>query len=561
CYTATSFEDALAGRSQLQPGEVIYIKTGHAVSAHSVSFYAPDSEQAGLLARAQEIENLERQLKAQALISEESRSALVRAEAVYSDASQRLVATRREAAESQTRAHELQVETLRLTQLAEQTRARSEQIAADLHEVDAQLNDLQERRVTAEGRFEELDMQLADTQERHAQLDERVIEAERQVAQCREQQRSLERQAQEATFSQRSLESRKAELARAIETAAQQAQAIAQEQQQAHEELTRLTAAAAQAGLQTALALKLEREAALGAKRSEYDDLTTKLRASDERRLQLERELDPLRQRITDFQLKEQAARLGLEQYAQLLADAQTDIEAIAKSVEEGNVRLNGMQGEIDRLHREIAALGAVNLAALEELTTSRERKQFLDAQMADLTEAMSTLEDAIKKIDSETRELLSGTFDTVNAHFGRMFPELFGGGNAKLVITGEEILDSGVQVMAQPPGKKNQTIHLLSGGEKALTAIALVFAIFQLNPAPFCLLDEVDAPLDDANTERYAKLVRTMSTETQFLFISHNKIAMEMAEQLIGVTMQEQGVSRIVAVDMESAVSMAEAA
>ena len=172
----------------------------------------------------------------------------------------------------------------------------------------------------------------------------------------------------------------------------------------------------------------------------------------------------------------------------------------------------------------------------------------------------MSTLEDAIRKIDVETRELLSDTFNAVNGHFGRMFPELFGGGNARLVMTGDEILDAGVQVMAQPPGKKNQTIHLLSGGEKALTAIALVFAIFQLNPAPFCLLDEVDAPLDDANTERYARLVTRMSGETQFLFISHNKIAMEMAEQLIGVTMQEQGVSRIVAVDMASAASLAQA-
>ena len=155
----------------------------------------------------------------------------------------------------------------------------------------------------------------------------------------------------------------------------------------------------------------------------------------------------------------------------------------------------------------------------------------------------------------------LGGTFNTVNHHFGKMFPELFGGGNASLVMTGDEILDAGVQVIAQPPGKKNQTIHLLSGGEKALTAIALVFAIFQLNQAPFCLLDEVDAPLDDANTERYAKLVSSMSQETQFLFISHNKIAMEMAKQLIGVTMQEQGVSRIVAVDMDVAVSLAQAA
>ncbi|HPZ58303.1 MAG TPA: chromosome segregation protein SMC, partial [Ottowia sp.] len=384
--------------------------------------------------------------------------------------------------------------------------------------------------------------------------------AERKLAEAREQQRTLERQAQEATFAQRSLEARRGELARTIDTATQQAASIDAEQQRAQDELTRLTDAAAQAGLQTALALKLEREQALGAQRSTYDDLTTKLRASDERRLQFERELDPLRQRITDLQLKEQAARLGTEQYTQLLVDAQADLAAVEQSITEGNVRLQGLQGDIDRLHREIQALGAVNLAALDELTTARERKQFLDAQNADLTEAMTTLEDAIKKIDAETRDLLGGTFNTVNEHFGRMFPELFGGGHARLVMTGEEILDSGVQVMAQPPGKKNQTIHLLSGGEKALTAIALVFAIFQLNPAPFCLLDEVDAPLDDANTERYAKLVTKMSGQgTQFLFISHNKIAMEMAEQLIGVTMQEQGVSRIVAVDMESAVGMAE--
>jgi len=559
CYTAANLEDALVAREHLKPGEAIFLKTGHTVTAHSVSFYAQDSEQSGLLARAQEIDNLEKQLRAQGLIHDEARSALVRAEAAYAEAAARLVTARREASETQTQAHTFQVETLRLTQMAEQTRARSQQLASDLAEIDAQLEDLQERRVTAEARFEELDMQLADSQERHAQLDEHVILAERKLAESREQQRSLERQAQEATFSQRSLQARQAELNRAIETAMQQAAALSDESQRARDELSRLTDAAAQAGLQDALNLKSEREQSLGAKRSEYDDLSLRLRAADERRLQFERELDPLRQRITEFQLKEQAARLGLEQYAQLLADAQADLEALAASITQGNVRLPGMQSEIDRLNREITALGAVNLAALDELASARERKQFLDSQSADLIEAMTTLEDAIKKIDGETRELLAGTFNAVNEHFGRMFPELFGGGNARLVMTGDEILDSGVQVIAQPPGKKNQTIHLLSGGEKALTAIALVFAIFMLNPAPFCLLDEVDAPLDDANTERYAKLVSSMSKETQFLFISHNKIAMEMAKQLIGVTMQEQGVSRIVAVDMESAVSLAE--
>ena len=561
CLTAPKLDDALAWRNELNAGETLYVQAGHAVDSHSVVFYAQDSEQAGLLGRAQEIDNLEKQLPAQTLISEESRSALVRAEASYADASQRLITVRREASENQSRAHELQVETLRLSQLVAQTRARSEQINNDVVEVEALLDELQERRVTAEARFEELDMQLADTQERHAQLDERVIESERKLSECREQQRSLERRAQEAQFSQRSLDARRAELKRTIDTAQQQVAGIEAETQRAHDELSRLTDAAAQAGLQNVLAIKLEREQALGACRSAYDDLTAKLRASDDRKGSFERELDPLRQRISDLQLKEQAARLGFEQYTQLLTDAQADLQAVALSIEESSVRLTGLQGEIDRIHREITALGPVNLAALDELTTSRERKVFLDSQCTDLTDAMNTLEDAIRKIDAETRDLLGGTFKIVNEHFSRMFPELFGGGNARLVMTGDEILDAGVQVLAQPPGKKNQTIHLLSGGEKALTAIALVFAIFQLNPAPFCLLDEVDAPLDDANTERYAKLVKGMGKETQFLFISHNKIAMEMAEQLIGVTMQEQGVSRIVAVDMESAASLADVA
>ncbi len=560
CFTAQTLDEALDRRAQLQPGQAIYVAAGHAVSVHSLSFFAQDSEQSGLLARAQEIEHLEKELRAQQLIAEEARTALVRAEAAYADASQRLVAARREASEAQGRAHELQVQTLQLTQLAEQARARGAQISADLAEVEAQLSDLQERRVQSEARFEELDMQLADSQERHAQLGDRVIEAERRLNECREQQRQLERRVQEAQFSHRSLLARRAELARTMDTAATQARTLQDERQRAQDELGRLSDAAAQGGLQQALDLKLEREKLLGAQRSQYDELTARLRASDERRMQHERQLDPLRARITEFQLKEQAARLGLEQYSSLLQDAQADLQAVALSIEEGGVRAAGLQGEIDRLQREITALGAVNLAALEELTLARERKSFLDAQTEDLTLAMATLEDAIKKIDGETRSLLQGTFDAVNGHFGRMFPELFGGGQARLIMTGDEILDSGVQVMAQPPGKKNQTIHLLSGGEKALTAIALVFAIFQLNPAPFCLLDEVDAPLDDANTERYAKLVSAMSRGTQFLFISHNKIAMEMAEQLIGVTMQEQGVSRIVAVDMQSALSMAEA-
>ncbi|MFM2068877.1 MAG: chromosome segregation protein, partial [Pseudomonadota bacterium] len=559
-YTAPDLGAALAARSQLTHGEIVMTPAGHAVSQYAVSFYAPDSEQAGMLARAQEIEALAPRLREQAGQLDAARTTLVRAEAACTENNLALTSQRRAAAEAQTRAHQLQVELLRLTQQAEQAQARQGQLEADLGEIDASLDDIQERRAVGEARFEELDMSLGDTQERHAQLEEDVMAAEQRLGEAREQLRRLEREAAEAQFAARSLAARRGELQRAIETAASQIAANVASAEASHAELARLDDAVAEDGLQEALALRLEREQALASARSHYDDLSLRLKRCDEQRLQLEHSQAPLRERLTQLQLQQQAAQLGGQQYLEQLAAAQVDLEVIAASVEDGGVKLYGLQTEIDRINREIAALGAVNLAALDELASARERKGFLDAQGDDLTRAMRTLEDAIHKIDLETRDLLRSTFDVVNEHFGRMFPSLFGGGNARLVMTGDEILNAGVQVMAQPPGKKNSTIHLLSGGEKALTAIALVFAIFQLNPAPFCLLDEVDAPLDDANTERYARLVRSMSENTQFLFISHNKIAMEMAEQLIGVTMQEQGVSRIVAVDMQAAHAMVQA-
>ena len=329
--------------------------------------------------------------------------------------------------------------------------------------------------------------------------------------------------------------------------------------QQGSLELESLDDQAAQAGLQELLDRRSEQERALADARHELDQLSQQLRSHEESRMQAERSLQPQRDRITELQLKEQAARLNQEQFAEALAQTQADEAALSEKLT-SDMRPSYLQGEVTRLTNAIAALGAVNLAALDELATASERKRFLDAQHADLNEAITTLQDAIHKIDMETRDLLQDTFDKVNRHFSELFPVLFGGGQAKLIMTGDEILDSGVQVMAQPPGKKNATIHLLSGGEKALTATALVFSMFQLNPAPFCLLDEVDAPLDDANTERFANMVKRMSEYTQFLFISHNKIAMEMAQQLIGVTMQEQGVSRIVAVDMESAANFSSA-
>jgi chromosome segregation protein len=240
-------------------------------------------------------------------------------------------------------------------------------------------------------------------------------------------------------------------------------------------------------------------------------------------------------------------------------AELAENLDALRPNGSEEKLKVVDLERKRNNLILDIDALGAVNLAAIQELETEQTRKNYLDSQCLDLTDASETLEDAIRKIDRETRGRLQATFDEANRHFNELFMTLFGGGQARLELLGEEILDTGMQVFAQPPGKKNSTIHLLSGGEKALTALALVFALFRLNPAPFCLMDEVDAPLDDSNTERFCTMVKKMSEKTQFLYVSHNKITMEMAQQLIGVTMQESGVSRIVDVDMEAAVRMVE--
>ena len=449
--------------------------------------------------------------------------------------------------------HSMQIDILKLSEVQDRFSQRSTQIAEDLAEIAAQEAEQQNIKVASEAMFEQLDAELATMQEQHEDGQTVYLEHEQALTLAREALRELERAAQQAEFAELSHANRIEELKRNIATAQEQSAQLFASMEQGQLELESLDDQAAQAGLQTLLEKRSEQEVALANARHELDQLTQQMRGQDEAKLAADRALQPLRDRIVELQLKEQAARLNQEQYAQQLAEAQADEEALAAKLGD-DVRPSYLQGEVTRLTNAIAALGAVNLAALDELAQATERKTFLDAQYADLTEAITTLEDAIHKIDKETRDLLQDTFDKVNHHFGELFPVLFGGGNAKLVMTGEEILDSGVQVMAQPPGKKNATIHLLSGGEKALTATALVFSIFQLNPAPFCLLDEVDAPLDDANTERFCAMVKRMSANTQFLFISHNKIAMEMAQQLIGVTMQEQGVSRIVAVDMESA-------
>ncbi len=546
---------AFVVRAKLPAGGYFVTRQGHVISKSSVRFYASDSEQDGMLGRQQEIDNITKQLRAQQMLADEARARSVRADAAVTQSAQRLQEVRQRVGQLTQSAHALQIEVMKLSEVQERFNQRSTQIVADLAEIAAQESEQQQAQAESEARFEQLDMELATLQETHEDGQTDYLGKEQQLNEARQRLRELERSAQEAEYAEKSHRGKIEELKRSISTALEQAAQLFANMQQGHLELENLDDQAAQAGLQSLLDKRTDQERALADARHELDQLTQQLRHHEEARLQNERSLQPQRDRIMELQLKEQAARLNQEQFAQALLETQADEVALAEKLHP-DLRPSYLQGEVTRLTNAIAGLGAVNLAALEELATASERKLFLDSQVADLTEAINTLQDAIHKIDKETRELLQDTFDKVNHHFGELFPILFGGGQAKLTMTGDEILDSGVQVMAQPPGKKNATIHLLSGGEKALTATALVFSMFQLNPAPFCLLDEVDAPLDDANTERFCNMVKRMSAHTQFLFISHNKIAMEMAQQLIGVTMQEQGVSRIVAVDMESAAS-----
>ncbi|MHB1691170.1 MAG: chromosome segregation protein SMC [Thiomonas sp.] len=558
-FTADSMLQAMQRRASLPPGAMLVTRDGHAATRHSVSLYAADSEQAGMLARAQEIENLERQTKAQQLMADGSRSAALQAEAAWTQAQEQATAEGRRLQALTQQFHAVQVEWLKLQQQEQESTARAERLDTDLAELVAQGDELAAAQAESEARFEQLDAELGRCQQDQADLDGEALREQAALNEARAKLRALEQQQAEAGYAIRSLQQRQADAQRMAATAQQHLGEVAVRLLGVEGELARLSGQTASAGLQDALAVQQASQERLALRRAEHDEIAARLRALEESRLRLEREAEPLRAAINARQLDEQEARLQGEQFQQMLADAQVDLEQLAASLPQG-VQPEQLGRDTQRLQRDIAVLGAVNLAALDELGQARERKQFLDAQVADLEQASGTLEDAIRKIDSETRGQLRLTFDAVNEHFGRLFPQLFGGGAARLVMTGEEILDAGVQVMAQPPGKRNSSIHMLSGGEKALTAIALVFGIFHLNPAPFCILDEVDAPLDDSNTERFAQLVRSMSDAIQFLFISHNKIAMEMAEQLVGVTMQEQGVSRIVAVDMDTAAHMAEA-
>jgi chromosome segregation protein len=309
--------------------------------------------------------------------------------------------------------------------------------------------------------------------------------------------------------------------------------------------------------LETLLEQRVQAEQELGNARQALEAVDQLMRDQDRRRAQAEQQAQVLRTQLDEQRLIARDLQTRGQGVQEQLLEAGYDLKAVLQLLPDDATEAVWEQ-QLAQLDARIQRLGAINLAAIDEYQQQSERKRYLDAQNADLEEALNTLEQVIRKIDRETRSRFKETFDKINHGLQSLFPKVFGGGHAYLELTGDDLLDTGVTIMARPPGKKNSTIHLLSGGEKALTAIALVFSIFQLNPAPFCMLDEVDAPLDDANVGRYARLVKEMSKRVQFIYITHNKIAMEMADQLLGVTMHEPGCSRLVTVDVEEAAALA---
>ncbi len=556
-YTVEGMADS-AQRAALPPGALLVNRSGDRYTRYTVGFHAPDPADAGILARQAEIDALERRCRELAEHHAAARAGAERAEAETLARQDGLEAARLRLAARQSERHEAELQRLKFSQALERYRERSAQIRSELAELAVQFERDSLRLEECAAALARLAAEIAAERGALEAVNAAHLAAEGVLATQRRAAQQAERELQDAVFGERECVSKIAEMEHSVAVIDQQIARADVEAAALTEELSVDPLPALRQARDAAVEARMACEKTLAAARDAVEAASGALRALEEERLQADARIAPLRERVGELRLKEQAAQINQEQFAGQLRDGGADEARLAVEAERAP-RPSSLQGEITRLSNAINELGAVNLAALEELKTSRERKNFLDAQSADLDEAVTTLEDAIRRIDRETRELLRETFDTVNRHFGTLFPVLFGGGEARLLMTGEEILDAGVQVMAQPPGKRNSSINLLSGGEKALTAIALVFGIFQINPAPFCLLDEVDAPLDDANTVRFCELVRRMSAQTQFLFITHNKITMELAAQLIGVTMPEPGVSRVVAVDIDEALRLRE--
>ncbi|HEY7771920.1 MAG TPA: chromosome segregation protein SMC, partial [Marinagarivorans sp.] len=557
-YTADDLAAAKALRCELADHESVITRDGVWLGPNWLSVVKADDAGAGVIARQTEIDQLKLSLDEQDAQIEQlgeqlefARQALKDSELARDEARTSLDQCQRLLSQDQT---QLTAYTVKVEQVLE----RKDRVVAEIEEAKEQLEleseGLAQARMQLEEAIEAMEMDTHAREELLAKRDQHKEQLENNRQKARQDKDAAHQLAMRIQGVSTQLQAVKQGLSRLSEHSArleERRQSLLASLEEGAEPVE-LHKEELEAHLQKRLSVE---EQLLAAKR-DLETVEETLRNAEKERLTVEQEVQFIRANLEKERLESQTYDVQAQNLREQLEADGYNLEVLLTEVPEDAEP--ELEQALERVAARIARLGPINLAAIDEYKTESERKNYLDAQHEDLMEALETLENAIRKIDKETRTRFKETFDQVNSGLQELFPKVFGGGHAYLELTGEDLLDTGIAIMARPPGKRNSTIHLLSGGEKALTAIALVFSIFRLNPAPFCMLDEVDAPLDDANVGRYARMVEQMSSQVQFIYITHNKIAMEMAHQLMGVTMHEPGCSRMVTVNVEEAAEMA---
>lgn len=550
---------ALGDRQELGVGEVFATRDGVLVGRDWLRVHRVDDASDGVFARGREIETLEieasRIEQVLTVLTDERdrvRMELEATERLRDQHQSGLKALHRSVSEARTA-----LETQR-TQLEQQSKRR-ESLASERAETVAQIAAERDTLRLARDRLQHSVSELAAATDARSLLEQERSACQDAAESARRQLRELSQEANQQALQVESRRSSLESLTRSVDRQQGQIAELSSRQAILREEIEQreLPLNALESDLKQLLDQRLTVEGDLQQARTVVDACNSALRSADQLRLQTEQQAQNARHLLEQRRLAANEARVRRQTVEEQLAESALEAEVELRNLPDG-ADSETWQTELERVLARIQRLGPINLAAIDEFKEQSERKTYLDAQHADLSEALDTLENAIRKIDRETRGRFKHTYDQVNTGLAELFPRLFGGGHAYLELTGEDLLDAGVSIMARPPGKRISNIHLLSGGEKALTAVALVFTIFGLNPAPFCMLDEVDAPLDEANVGRYCALVRELSEKVQFIVITHNKTTMEQVDQLVGVTMHEPGCSRLVSVDVAEAARLA---
>ena len=557
-YVAEDLEDALSLAENLAPDESVVTRDGLWMGASWIRVSADKDVTAGVLQRQKELTSLIAQIEALESLIDTTDEELAAGAINLTVLEQDRDALQSRLAEQQRAYGETRA---RLTA----KRIQAEQIASELERADREITQSQAQLETdsiqlqgARSRLGGAMDEMEGVEATRAELAEQRHSAQQALVTLRQQAQADRDANHQLALRTQNLTAQLAATGQAITRLTARQTSLVERKQTLEADIAALAEPTTelQANLQQRLQTRQVIEAELLAGRQVAQKIEFDIRSNESQRAQFEEGVDQVRGQLEKARLEFQTLDVKRSTIEDLLKEAGAVLQEVIGAMPE-DADIPVWETQLTKIENRIQRLGAINLAAIEEYKVQAERKAYLDAQNDDLEKALDTLMMAIRKIDIETRTRFKETFDLVNTKLQQLFPKLFGGGHAYLEMTGEDLLDTGVALMARPPGKRNSSIHLLSGGEKALTAIALVFSIFSLNPAPFCLLDEVDAPLDDANVMRYSELVKEMSRTVQFIYITHNKVAMEMAEQLMGVTMHEPGVSRLVSVDVEEAVAM----